>query len=93
MPKTETIQFKFKGYTLIAEYFYNDDHTFHLVGIEFANPTQALMFVAESTGEELDQIEKAAEDAVEQRELDHHEYVKARDKLESWYPVRTYTKP
>lgn len=93
MPKTETIQFKFKGYTLIAEYFYTDDHTFHLVGIEFANPTQALMFVAESTGGELDNIEKATEDAVEQRELDQHEYNKARDALDKWYPKPAYAKP
>jgi hypothetical protein len=93
MPGIETIRFTFKGYPLNAEYFYTEDHKFHLVGIEFDNPTQALMFVAESTGDEVDQIEKAVESAVEQWELDRHEYQKARDKLESWYPKRSYSKP
>ena len=92
MPKIETIHFTYKGYGLTAEYFYADDGIFHLVGLMFDNPTQALMFVAESKGDEIDEVEKAAEEAVEQRELDQHEYNKARDALDKWYPVRPYTK-
>lgn len=93
MPGIETIRFTFKGYPLNAEYFYTEDHKFHLVGLMFDNPTQALMFVAESKGDELDEVEKAAETAVEQRELDQHEYNKARDALDKWYPKRSYSKP
>lgn len=93
MPKIETIHFTFKGYGLTAEYFYSEDRAFQLVGLMFDNPTQALMFVAESKGDELDEVEKAAEEAVEQRELDQHEYNKARDALDKWYPKRSYSKP
>ena len=93
MPKIETIHFQFKGYTLNAEYFYSEDGAFHLVGLMFDNPTQALMFVAESKGDEIDEVEKAAEEAVEQRELDQHEYNKARDALDKWYPKSAYAKP
>ena len=93
MPKIETIHFTYKGYGLTAEYFYADDGIFHLVGLMFDNPTQALMFVAESKGDEIDEVEKAAEEAVEQRELDQHEYIKAREALDKWYPTRKYTKP
>ena len=93
MPKIETIHFQFKGYTLNAEYFYSEDGAFHLVGLMFDNPTQALMFVAESKGDEIDEVEKAAEEAVEQRELDQHEYNKARDALDKWYPKPAYAKP
>ena len=93
MPKIETIHFQFKGYTLNAEYFYSEDGAFHLVGLMFDNPTQALMFVTESKGDEIDQVEKAAEEAVEQRELDQHEYNKARDALDKWYPKPAYAKP
>lgn len=93
MPKIETIHFTYKGYGLSAEYFYADDGVFHLVGLMFDNPTQALMFVAESKGDEIDEVEKAAEAAVEQRELDQHEYNKAREALDKWYPVRQYSKP
>lgn len=93
MPKIETIHFQFKGYTLNAEYFYSEDGAFHLVGLMFDNPTQALMFVAESKGDEIDEVEKAAEAAVEQRELDQHEYNKARDALDKWYPKPAYAKP
>ena len=92
MPKIETIHFQFKGYTLNAEYFYSEDGAFHLVGLMFDNPTQALMFVTESKGDEIDQVEKAAESAVLEREHDQHEYDKARDNLDRWYPVRQYTK-
>ena len=92
MPKIETIHFTYKGYGLTAEYFYADDGIFHLVGLMFDNPTQALMFVAESKGDEINEVEKAAEEAVEQREHDQHEYDKARDNLDRWYPVRQYTK-
>ena len=93
MPKIETIHFQFKGYTLNAEYFYSEDGAFHLVGLMFDNPTQALMFVTESKGDEIDEVEKAAEEAVEQRELDQHEYNKARDALDKWYPKPAYAKP
>ena len=93
MPKIETIHFQFKGYTLNAEYFYSEDGAFHLVGLMFDNPTLALMFVAESKGDEIDEVEKAAEEAVEQRELDQHEYNKARDALDKWYPKPAYAKP
>ena len=93
MPKIETIHFTYKGYGLTAEYFYADDGIFHLVGLMFDNPTQALMFVAESKGDEIDEVEKAAEEAAEQRELDQHEYNKARDALDKWYPKPSYAKP
>ena len=87
MPKTETIQFKFKGYTLIAEYFYADDHTFHLVGIEFANPTQALMFLHEAMREDssfFDNLERAIHDAVIQAEMDGVELERASKNANQW---------
>jgi len=78
------IYFSFKGYGINAEYYYGDGGAFRLTGIEFDNPTCALMFLAESNGSELDSIEQAAETAVEQRELDQHEYNKAYDLLQKW---------
>jgi len=85
--KTRDIQeiyFHFKGYGITAEYYYGDDNHFYLTGVSFDNPTCALMFLAESTGSELDNIEQEAEKAVEHRELDQHEYNKAYDSLKKW---------
>lgn len=81
------IRLLYKGYSIVAEYWWNDNGNLFITGIEYQNSTQALMFLHEAFNADpslYDDLEKAIYDAVVMSEMDTAELDRVAKNLQQW---------